>query len=259
MNITVYIPAYNEELYIQRAIDSSCTQQNTEVVVIDDCSTDKTYEISLSLQEKHKNLKVYRNKEKSENWQETAASYFNSFTGRHIIGLGADDFLISGLSESCSRFLDSGIIFHNFAVVNSEGNVDHVVHMGYPHAIKMSGEQVVERIRSQYMATETGVASSIRKDCLQWLCDLRFWELGPWADAIAYPAVAAKFGASYVPLIGGCFTKFHSNGKISYGKSCSENPVLVSKISGIAKDFLKRAEIDDYTASFIMRKRDLSI
>lgn len=259
MNITIYIPAYNEETYIQRAIDSSCTQKNTEVVVIDDCSTDKTYEISTSLQQKYSNLKVYRNEKKSENWQQAVASYADTFSGRHIIGLGADDFLISGISESCSKFLDVGVIFHNFAVVNSEGTVDHIVHMGYPHTIKMSSEQVIERIRSPFMATETGVASSIRKDCFQWLCDLRFWELEAWADAIAYPAVAAKFGATYIPLVGGCFTKFHSNGKISYGDGCANNPILVSKISTIAKDFLKRAEIDDYTAAFIMKKRDLIV
>ena len=45
--ISVIIPAFNAELYIQEALESVCNQSyvNIEIIVIDDGSSDKTREI----------------------------------------------------------------------------------------------------------------------------------------------------------------------------------------------------------------------
>lgn len=259
MNISICIPSYNEEDYIERAIHAACNQQNTEVFVIDDCSTDSTFNIANKLTTVYSNLYLFQHNEKSDNWQQAMSFFFHKFNGRHIHITAADDFVMAGFSESCSNYLESPVIFHNFAVVDSDKNVDHVVHMGYPHVLSLTKAQVEDRIKSQWMATETGVASTLRKDCLQWLVDLRYWELKQWSDAIGYAAVAAKFGATFVPLIGAGFTKFHKNGKNSYGHGCADDPILVQKISVVAKDFLRRAGLEDHIARNIMLKRNLLV
>ena len=45
--VSIVLPTYNGERYLQRAIESCLeqTHQNIELVVVDDCSTDSTPEI----------------------------------------------------------------------------------------------------------------------------------------------------------------------------------------------------------------------
>lgn len=61
--VTVFVPAHNEELSIERTIDYLFTKMNYpadkyEVIVIDDASTDRTAEILVELQARHAGLRV---------------------------------------------------------------------------------------------------------------------------------------------------------------------------------------------------------
>lgn len=61
--VSVVIPVYNAEKYVEEAIRSviSQTYTNIEVIVVDDCSTDSSYDILRRLQAEDKRIKVYRN------------------------------------------------------------------------------------------------------------------------------------------------------------------------------------------------------
>ena len=63
-DIGIIIPAYNEENNIARALFTAFNQtiKPKKVIVMDDCSTDNTYDICKKLQKKYKNLKVIRRK-----------------------------------------------------------------------------------------------------------------------------------------------------------------------------------------------------
>ncbi|MEM2918883.1 MAG: glycosyltransferase family 2 protein [Candidatus Altiarchaeota archaeon] len=58
--ISVIIPAYNEEKYISRCLDSLLEQtyEDFEIIAIDDGSKDKTSEILKSYEKKYKKIKV---------------------------------------------------------------------------------------------------------------------------------------------------------------------------------------------------------
>lgn len=255
--ITVYISVYNEEKTIERAIRTCCSQgDNVEVYVIDDCSTDNSYQIANNLKKEFTNLVVVKNNKKSADWQLEAAKYFPSMKGDHIVALGADDVLLDGLSLSCHQYINAPIIFHNFAVIDDNLNILHINDNGFPHDIFLLPNQVIARMQSNFWATETGVGSSIRKDCLEWLCALKYWELGLWSDSIGYAAVAIRYGAMYVNSVKAGYTKVHTNGKISYG-SKENDPEEIKKISPIAQDFLLRAGVDKLTSEFLMIKRGL--
>ena len=43
--LTVVVPAYNAEDFILRALESIPKREDIELIIIDDCSTDKTLEI----------------------------------------------------------------------------------------------------------------------------------------------------------------------------------------------------------------------
>ena len=61
--VSFVISVYNEENFILNSLDSilSQTYKNIEIRVIDDCSTDSTYNKLIEFKKKYKNVFVYRN------------------------------------------------------------------------------------------------------------------------------------------------------------------------------------------------------
>ncbi|HOJ48978.1 MAG TPA: glycosyltransferase family 2 protein, partial [Bacillota bacterium] len=62
--VSVVMPAYNASKYIGQAIESVLNQTyvNFELIVIDDCSTDNTYDIIKKYSETDSRIKVVKNK-----------------------------------------------------------------------------------------------------------------------------------------------------------------------------------------------------
>ena len=64
--VSIIIPSYNSEKYISKCLDSifSQTHDDLEVVLVDDCSTDKSYDIMRSYEKREpRRLKLVRNLE----------------------------------------------------------------------------------------------------------------------------------------------------------------------------------------------------
>ena len=63
-SISVILPNYNHAKYINLAIDQIIEQEKflCELIIIDDCSTDKSYEIIKKKALLHKKVKVFKNK-----------------------------------------------------------------------------------------------------------------------------------------------------------------------------------------------------
>ncbi len=62
--VSIIIPVYNSEKYLEETILSVINQsyENWELLLIDDCSTDKSYEIIQKYLEKDKRIKYLKNK-----------------------------------------------------------------------------------------------------------------------------------------------------------------------------------------------------
>jgi len=249
--ITVYIPNYNHGLTLGRAIRSAVDNQPDEVVVIDDCSTDTSLTQAQLWAETFPAVRVVQHPQKSADWQRAAAGVFRSFKGTHIIGMGADDVLLPGAVASTRRFTDAPIIFHDYVTIDAAGKPVGGVPMGVAEVTTMQPGDVAARFRSPCNPTETGIGSAIRADRLKWLCDLRYWRMGPWADAIGYAAVAVAYGAVYVPCAAAGFTQ----NAAGYGQSSIADPVAAKRYAAGVRDFLRDAGIDSTTAMAMMAKR----
>lgn len=61
--VSIILPVFNSESTITDAINSICfqTYQNIEIIIIDDCSSDKTFEICRAYSEKDQRIKIIRN------------------------------------------------------------------------------------------------------------------------------------------------------------------------------------------------------
>ena len=98
--ITVIIPCYNIEKYIEKCIESieKQTYKNLEIIAVDDGSKDTTVEKLHKMQEKYPNLQVYQNSENK------GAAYSRNFAiqkakGKYIGFVDSDDYITSDYYE----------------------------------------------------------------------------------------------------------------------------------------------------------------
>src|SRR5688500_13476797 len=97
VDVSVWITTYNHEKFIAEAIESVLRQQPSlsyEIVIGEDCSTDRTREIVLSYKEKYPDkIILYLPKQNTGMVQMTKKSY--SFcTGRYVAWLDGDDYWV---------------------------------------------------------------------------------------------------------------------------------------------------------------------
>ncbi|MBO5878983.1 MAG: glycosyltransferase family 2 protein, partial [Clostridia bacterium] len=92
--ISVLVAAYNVEKYITDAMASVVAQtlKDIEIVVVDDCSTDKTFEIITKFAALDSRIKVVRHKENGGIMRTRRDGFLNS-SGDYIMFLDGDDTL----------------------------------------------------------------------------------------------------------------------------------------------------------------------
>lgn len=100
MKISIVIPMYNSENYIERSIYSALNQsyKDIEIIVVDDGSTDNSYEVALNLEKQYSQIKLF----KFDNNQGMASAFnkgVKEATGEFITFLASDDSLIVGAIE----------------------------------------------------------------------------------------------------------------------------------------------------------------
>src|SRR5258708_16190742 len=92
--VSVLMTAYNREKYIAEAIESvmASTYVNFELIILDDCSKDKTVEIARKYETRDKRIRVYVNEENLGDYpnRNQAASYAN---GKYLKYLDSDDII----------------------------------------------------------------------------------------------------------------------------------------------------------------------
>ena len=108
--ITIIIPCYNAEKWVAESIQSALNQtyQNTEVIVVDNESTDGSYDIIKDLHAQNPifqigsapNLYKY-------SWEEPVEKALSMATGHYFTIVGADDYLREDYIENIAKILKS--------------------------------------------------------------------------------------------------------------------------------------------------------
>jgi glycosyltransferase involved in cell wall biosynthesis len=95
MNVSAAIVAYNHEPYIAQALDGALAQQvdfDYEIVVADDCSTDRTREILLDFERRHPNrIRLVLN-ERNLGCTRNVARLLEACRGEYVALLDGDDY-----------------------------------------------------------------------------------------------------------------------------------------------------------------------
>lgn len=103
--VSVCIPNYNNAKYLDACIQSALAQtyQNTEVILVDDCSTDNSLEIA---QEYEGEIRVLQNSTNLGQPKNTNKCIECS-TGKYLVILHSDDFLLPHFAEKLVLVLES--------------------------------------------------------------------------------------------------------------------------------------------------------
>lgn len=124
--VSVITPVYNHEQFVGEAIKSVIDQtyRNWEMLVIDDYSTDKSWEIIQEWARKDSRIRAFRNdtnKGLVPNWK----FLIDNSKGDHIAFLEGDDVLCAENLEKkvavFERYADLGMVYCDFAMIDDAG------------------------------------------------------------------------------------------------------------------------------------------
>src|SRR5690554_2847714 len=125
--VSVIIPAYNRVRYIQQAVDSVLGQTYSpiELIVVDDGSTDGTYEL---LKEYGDKLQLITHPNRDNKGQSAAINLGMKYaTGKYLAILDSDDFWALNKLEVVIPFLeknpDVGLVYSNGYGVSRDGEI----------------------------------------------------------------------------------------------------------------------------------------
>ena len=123
--VSVIMPAYNAEHFIDEAISSviSQTMSDWEMIVIDDCSGDSSFQIAQSYAAKDSRIRVLKNPENS-GVAKTRNKGLDLFHGQYVAFLDSDDYWEPQMLEKMLyRAEETGadIIYCSYSLIDESG------------------------------------------------------------------------------------------------------------------------------------------
>lgn len=126
--ISIILPTYNVEQYIARAIESCINQtfKNIEIIVVDDCGSDKSIVIVKEYAKKDDRIKIIHNE---ENLKLLRARYegVKVANSPYIMFLDPDDYLELNACEECMKILKNNeidLLFFNAFVLENNNKIE---------------------------------------------------------------------------------------------------------------------------------------
>ena len=122
MLLTIIMPAFNEQDRITTALDSIPRRNDLEVLIIDDGSTDNTYEVCQKYAENASdlNIRIIRLEENKGLGNAKNVGYDNAL-GEYINQLDSDDYLYTDVYERVMAELDgTDIVYMDLRIDNGD-------------------------------------------------------------------------------------------------------------------------------------------
>ncbi|EAI8521385.1 glycosyltransferase family 2 protein [Campylobacter jejuni] len=126
--ISIILPTYNVEKYIARALESCINQtfKDIEIIVVDDCGSDKSIDIVKEYAKKDDRIKIIHNE---ENLKLLRARYegVKVANSPYIMFLDPDDYLELNACEECMKILKNNeidLLFFNAFVLENNNKIE---------------------------------------------------------------------------------------------------------------------------------------
>lgn len=203
--VSIIIPVYNTEKYIARAIDSVLNQtyKSLELILVDDASTDNTYQVCETYAQKDARVRLYRNAQNlgmMPNWNH-ALEYI---TGEYWGKLDADDWWDTSFIEQCVNILenqpDVGMVCGRYVLVDEKDDLILDSEYQLPEAFKNNSTDFIWKVKKGVYGMFDPVLAQqgnglIRTDILH---ELRNYTLLPAGDTEFYFRIGAHYKIYFI-------------------------------------------------------------
>ena len=126
--ISLIIPVYNQEDLLKRALDSIPSGNNIQLILLDDGSTDSSWEIALDWHVDHAaefGSSIIHRQEENKGVASTMNLGFNLALGDYIVSLSSDDYFLTDFSEFMP-YLDGKNDLVYFDLEVNDGSIWHL-------------------------------------------------------------------------------------------------------------------------------------
>lgn len=182
--VSVIMPVYNAESFVSESIDSvlNQTHKDIELILVDDCSKDNSYEILLEYAEKDERVRVFRNEcNKGVSYTRNFAVSKAQFD--YVALIDSDDIWdenkLQKQLEVIDKYPDTDICYTGSAYVDTQGVRSDFV---FSVSESVSYEQLLKQniiscssvlIKRQLLVEYPMVYDNMHEDFIVWLCVLK--------------------------------------------------------------------------------------
>jgi len=128
--VTIFTPNYNCARFISETIESILNQtyENFEYIIIDDCSTDRSWQIIQNYANKDKRIKIYRNKKNLGIVRNRNKGFKKrSPQSKYFVIIDSDDVSLKNRIELQVRFLEDnpyyGLVGSNVIIIDENSKL----------------------------------------------------------------------------------------------------------------------------------------
>ncbi len=168
--ISVVIPSYNRKDFICRAIDSVLKQnyKDVEIIIVDDGSTDGTFEFLNNQYVSIPNVFIYKN-EKNSGAGFSRKSGYQKSKGAYIIFMDDDDYYTN--YEFFDHAIDVFRKMNNVGMVSSSSTIEYVKENKFEDSIMnisglMEKSEYMSEFQQKYMKSNSTFTTIFRKKTL---------------------------------------------------------------------------------------------
>ena len=125
--VSIVLPVFNGEEHLAEAIDSVLAQtyENLELIVVDDCSTDKTPQIVSDFAQKDKRVKVIQN-EVNQRLPKSLNIGFAQAEGDYLTWTSDDNLYKPGAIEEMANYLEEhsevDMVYCDYTIIDENGS-----------------------------------------------------------------------------------------------------------------------------------------
>ena len=209
MKISVIVPVYNSENYIIRCIDSIISQsyKNWELILIDDGSTDSSYQLIINKSLEDERIKVIHQENSGPGIARNTG--IDAATGDYIVFVDSDDFIDTNYLRKLAK-RNEDVVFIDVNQVDEELNLIKTEYMS-----KHKGISKEDLLKSQMTGKiEWGGVRKAVKTALLREHNIRYSKHKIGEEAI-FSFCALYFAKSYAFLNGAVYSYVNRDGSQS--------------------------------------------
>ena len=127
-NISIIIPVFNGEKYINRCIDTIINQNydSMEILIVNDGSTDNTLEKCNEYAQKFENIRIIKQKNKGVCYSRNVG--IKNAQGRYIFFVDADDYLLENSFNGIDELLQDDVDIIKFSyIITNKGSKQKII------------------------------------------------------------------------------------------------------------------------------------